>query len=81
MAALTATSTIQHSVGDMTLLIVGVTIGSTSDTYTISSSAPVLAYWINGISGETVTYSAGTFTMTNSSGTGACQLFILLGGC
>jgi hypothetical protein len=82
MAALTATSVDTQSLGSVTLLIVALTIGSTSDTYTLYAGAPIVAAWVNGIIGETVTYvaSTGVFTMTNSSGTGAVQLFILLEG-
>ena len=82
MAALTATSVLTTNAGTNTLLIVGLTIGSTSDTYTLYAGAPIIGAWVNGISGETVTYvqSTGVFTLTNSSGTGAVQLFILLAG-
>lgn len=82
MAALTPTSILTENLGSLTLKIITVTIGSTSDTYTMYAGAPIVAAWIEGISGETVTYvqSTGVFTMTNSSGTGAVQLFVLLRG-
>jgi hypothetical protein len=82
MAALTATSVNTQNVGSMTLLIVALTVGSTSDTYTLYAGAPILGAWVQGIIGETVTYvaSTGVFTLTNASGTGAVQLFILLAG-
>ena len=82
MAALTANSVATTNAGSNTLLIVGLTIGSTSDTYTLYAGAPIVGAWVNGIIGETVTYvqSTGVFTLTNASGTGAVQLFILLAG-
>lgn len=82
MAALTASSVVTESLGSLTLKIVGLTIGSTSDTYTMYAGEPIVAAWVEGISGETVTYvqSTGVFTLTNSSGTGAVQLFVLLRG-
>lgn len=83
MAALSATSVMTRNSGDHTLLIVGLTIGSTSDTYTIAAGSPIVGAWVNGIIGQNVTYvaSTGVFTLTNASGTGAVQLFILLAGC
>lgn len=82
MAALTANSVVQRNSGDHTLLIVGLTIGSTSDTYTLYAGAPIVGAWVAGIIGQTVTYvqSTGVFTLTNASGTGAVQLFIILAG-
>ena len=82
MAALTPTSIINRNAGDHTLLIVNLTIGSTSDTYTMVAGAPILGAWVAGIIGETVTFvqSTGVFTLTNSSGTGPVQLFIMLAG-
>ena len=82
MAALTASSVTTESLGSLTLKIVALTIGSTSDTYTLQAGAPIVAAWVEGISGECVTYvaSTGVFTLTNSSGTGAVQLFILVRG-
>jgi hypothetical protein len=83
MAALTATSTLTTNAGANTLLIVSLTIGSTSDTYTIAAGSPIIGAWVSGIIGECVTYvaSTGVFTLTNASVTGAVQLFILLAGC
>jgi hypothetical protein len=82
MSALTANSVYTHNAGELTLLIVGLTIGSTSDTYTLYAGAPIVGAWVAGIIGECVTYvaSTGVFTLTNASGTGAVQLFILLAG-
>ena len=82
MAALTATSVNRQSLGSVTLLIVGLTVGSTSDTYTISAGTPIVGAWVEGIIGQTVTYvaSTGVLTLTNASGTGAVQLFILVAG-
>ena len=82
MAAITATSVITESLGSLTLKIVGLTIGSTSDTFQYTAGAPIVGAWVEGISGENVTYvqSTGVFTLTNSSGTGAVQLFILVRG-
>ena len=82
MAALTPTSVIQYSNGNHTLAVVTLTIGSTSDTYTMYAGAPILGAWVAGIIGQCVTYvqSTGVFTLTNVSGTGAVQLFVMLGG-
>ena len=82
MAAITANSINRQSLGSVTLLIVGLTITGTSDTYAFTAGAPIVGAWVEGISGENVTYvaSTGVFTLTNSSGTGAVQLFILLAG-
>ena len=82
MAALTASSVKTESLGSLTLKIVALTIGSTSDTYTLYAGAPIVAAWVEGIIGQTVTYvqSTGVFTLTNASGTGAVQLFILVRG-
>ena len=65
------------------MLVVGLTIGSTSDTYTLYAGAPIIGAWVSGIIGQCVTYSqsTGVFTLTNASGTGAVQLFIMLGSC
>ena len=82
MAAITANSTLTTNVGANTLLIIGLTIGSTSDTFTLFAGAPIIGAWVEGISGECVTYvqSTGVFTLTNAAGTGAVQLFILFAG-
>lgn len=82
MAAITASSVITESLGSLTLKIVSLTIGSTSDTYTLSAGAPIVAAWVHGIIGQNVTFvqSTGVFTLTNASGTGAVKLFILLRG-
>ena len=82
MAALTPTSIVTGNLGSLTLLIVSLTIGSTSDTYTLYAGAPIVATWVQGIIGETSTFvqSTGVITMTNSSGTGAVKLYILLRG-
>jgi hypothetical protein len=79
MAALTASSVRTESLGSLTLKIVSLTIGSTSDTYTLFAGAPIVDAWVEGIIGETVTFvqSTGIFTLTNASGTGAVRLFIL----
>ena len=82
MAALTASSVVTESLGSLTLKVVALTIQGTSDTYTLYAGAPIVAAWTEGIIGECVTYvaSTGVFTLTNASGTGAVQLFILLRG-
>lgn len=83
MAALTASNVIQKNSGEFTLLIVDLTIGSTSDTWTLYAGAPILGAWVSGIIGETVTFvqSTGVFTLTNASGTGAVKLYVMLGTC
>lgn len=82
MAALTANSVLSESVGSMTLKIVNLTIGSTSDTYTLYAGAPIVAVWVEGIIGQTATFvqSTGVITLTNAAGTGAINLFILMRG-
>jgi len=82
MAALTASAINRQSLGSVTLLIVDLTIGSTSDTFTIAAGSPIVGAWVEGIIGETVTWvqSTGVFTLTNSSGTGAVKLYIILAG-
>lgn len=83
MAALTATNVLTRNAGDHTLLVVDLTIGSTSDTYTIQAGSPIIGAWVMGIIGQTVTFvaSTGVFTLTNASGTGAVKLYIMLAGC
>lgn len=82
MAAITASSVIVENLGSVNLHIVSLTIGSTSDTYTITAGAPIVGAWVEGIIGQTVTYvqSTGVFTLTNAAGTGAVKLYILLRG-
>jgi hypothetical protein len=82
MAAITADSVLTESAGSLTLKVIGLTIGSTSDTYTMYAGAPIVAAWVEGIIGQTVTYvqSTGVFTLTNAAGTGAVQLFVLMRG-
>lgn len=82
MAAITASSVVTESLGSVTLQIVSLTIGSTSDTYTLYAGAPIVGAWVEGIIGQTVTYvqSTGVFTLTNAAGTGAVKLHILLRG-
>lgn len=82
MAALTPTNVITQNLGSVTLLIVDLTIGSTSDTYTLYAGAPIMGTWVQGIIGQTSTFvqSTGVITLTNASGTGAVKLYILLAG-
>lgn len=82
MAALTPTAIRTENLGSVTLLIVSLTIGSTSDTYTLYPGAPIVGVWVSGIIGQTATFvqSTGVITLTNASGTGAVKLFILLEG-
>jgi hypothetical protein len=84
MAALTATTTQTHNVGELTLLIVTLTAQGTSDTFTLYAGAPILGAWINSAnpgSGVSFVQSTGVFTIINTSGTGAENLYILLAGC
>ena len=80
MAAITASSVTTENLGSVNLLIVSLTIGSTSDTYTLYAGAPIVGAWVQGIIGQTVTWvqSTGVFTLTNASGTGAVRLYILV---
>lgn len=82
MAAITASSITTESLGSLTLKIVALTATSTSDTYTYSSTAPVVAYWVEGNPGNYVTFASttGIFTIVNTSGTNAYNLFILQRG-
>jgi hypothetical protein len=85
MADISSTATtVTESVGSMKLLIVGLTLGSTSDTYVIETYAPVVDYWTQAQVGTagyspdvTWTASTGTFLLTTASHTGAIKLFIL----
>jgi hypothetical protein len=87
MADISSTATVvRESLGDKTLLIVTLTMGSTSDTYIIQTYAPVVDYWAQAQVGTagyspdvTWTASTGTFLLTQSSHNGTVKLFILLG--
>jgi hypothetical protein len=86
MAAITANSVGRESMGSTTLLIVSLTVGSTSDTYVISTSTAVVGFWLQGnvgtagYSGDvTYTASTGTFLITSAQ-TGARTLYILVRG-
>jgi hypothetical protein len=84
MAALTATSVITSNAGTSTLLTVALTAQGTSDTWTMYAGAPILGAWINSANpGTQVSFvqSTGVFTIINSSGTAAENLYVLLGGC
>jgi len=84
MAALTATTTYTHNLGELTLLIITMTAQGTSDTFTLYAGAPIIGAWINSANpGTQVSYvqSTGVFTIINSSGTAAENLYILLAGC
>ena len=83
MAAITANSVVRESVGSLTLLIVSLTMGSTQDTYTVSSNLQVVDAWAQAQIGSTstsavdVSYSSGTFTLSTVTNYGATKLFIL----
>lgn len=84
MAALTATTTKTLNVGSATLLIVTMTAQGTSDTYTLYAGAPIIGAWVSSAnpgSGVSFVQSTGVFTIINSSGTAAEDLFILIAGC
>lgn len=85
MAALTATSTVRESVGSLTLLIVNLTTGSASDTFSIQANSPVVDVWAQTQGGAattavdvTWTASTGVFLITSTSFTGVLKLFILM---
>lgn len=86
MAAITPTSVYRESLGSLTLLIVNLTTGSTSDTYTIAANSPVVSWWAQSATGSaysdpdiTWTASTGVFLMTNpSSNYGNEILYILM---
>ena len=86
MADISSTATlIRESVGSMTLLIVTLAIGSTSDTFVIEANAPVVDCWTQAQVGTanyspdvTWTASTGTFLITGPSHNGTAKLFILL---
>ena len=87
MAAITANSIQTENLGSVTLQIVSLTMGSTSDTYAYEAYAPVLDYWTQaqvGTAGYSpdVTYTAatGVFLLTNGSHNGTVKLYILLRG-
>ena len=88
MAAITPSSTYRESLGSLTLLVVNLTMGSTSDTYTVSPNLQVLDFWANANIGTTstsavdVTYvpSTGVFTFCTVTNYGAMTLFVLVRG-
>ena len=83
MAALTATRVTTESLGSLTLKIILLPIGSTSDTWTLYPNAPIVGAWVETQNpGSDVSYvaSTGVFTVTNTSGTTATNLFILMRG-
>jgi len=83
MAAITANSVITESLGSLTLKIVNLTVGSTSDTYTYAAGQPIVGAWLESINpAARVTYvvSTGVFTLINTSGTASANLFILVRG-
>ena len=85
MADITSSATIvRESVGSLSLWIVTLTIGSTSDTFVIQTTAPVVDCWTQAQVGTanyspdvTWTASTGTFLLTGPSHNGTCKLFIL----
>ena len=83
MALLTPSSTYQESLGSLTLLIINITIGSTSDTVSLGTSAAVLDFWFEPNAAIVAPYTSwsattGLITIANSSGTGVGTLFVLL---
>jgi hypothetical protein len=87
MAAITSTTITTENLGSLTLQIVTLTMGSTSDTYVYKTYAPVLDYWTASQVGTagyapdvTYTASTGTFLLTMGSHNGTIKLYILLRG-
>ena len=86
MAALTPTSTYVESLGSLTLWVVNLTGGSTSDTWTIPAGSAVLDYWCQPNIGSTSTSvidvayvtTTGVFTFSTVTNYGAFTLFILV---
>ena len=84
MAALTATSTQTVNMGSNTCLIITCTAAGTSDTFQMPAGSPILAVWAGSANPGTnagFVQSTGVITVTNASGTGAEQIFIVLAGC
>jgi hypothetical protein len=85
MADISSTATIiRESVGSLSLWIVTLTIGSTSDTFVIQTYAPVIDCWTQAQVGTagysqdvTWTPATGTFLLTGGSHNGTTKLFIL----
>lgn len=83
MAAITPNSVITENLGSLTLKIINLTVGSTSDTYTMGAGFPIVGAWLEGQNpAGRVSYvvSTGVFTLTNTSGTTAANLFVLMRG-
>ena len=90
MAALTPTFVAKETLGSLNLQIYSMTTSSTSDTVTIDSDLPVVAYWINGnqasagkVTSPDISYvsTTGVFTLVSVSGNyGVQSLFILCRG-
>ncbi len=89
MAALTGTSVgtiVRESLGSLTLLIVPLTAGSTSDTWSIASTSAVVSFWAQpniasvNTSPIDVSYvsTTGIFTFDTITYYGAFTLFVLV---
>lgn len=83
MAAITPNSVISESLGSLTLKIVNLTNGSTSDTYTMGAGLPIVGAWIESQNpAQRCSYvaSTGVFTIVTTSGTTPANLFVLMRG-
>ena len=88
MAALTPTSTYVESLGSLTLWVVNLTGGSTSDTWTIPAGSAVLDFWCQPNIGSastspidvTFVQSTGVFTFSTITYYGSMTLFVLVRG-
>lgn len=86
MAAITPGTITRESLGSLTLLIVSITTGSTSDTWTLTEPIPVVDFWCESHAGAaindpdvTYTASTGVFLFTNAASMfGLMTLFILV---
>jgi len=83
MALLTPSSVYTESLGSLTLLIFNITIGTTSDTVSLGTSAAVVDFWFEPNAAIVAPYTSwsqttGLITIANSSGTGAATLFVLV---
>ena len=84
MAAITPNTVIRESMGSLTLLICGMTTGSVSDTWTTTSSNPVVAYWAQAVGGLGIQEpdtnyqpTTGVFTFTGGTTYGPFTLFVV----
>ena len=76
MAAVTAASIYEESMGSNTLYIINFTSIDTSTYVNANLAATAIGYWANGLSGVSVFVSGTTFSML-ANAAGAAQLYVV----